>query len=144
MGTMLIIGAAFVGVACLVGGTSMLLSRRDENNAMEQRLDVHMGNTAVLGKKQEEPSLLASPLNDVPNAVEEFIKRFFNLRAFLQQADTQLTPARFLGLSVGIGVGTTVILPIIRVPIAAAPLGLILGFVPFAALYLKRKRRLAA
>ena len=48
--------------------------------------------------------------------MEEFVKRFFNLRAFLQQADTQLTPSKFLFISIGMGVGTTVILPIIRVP----------------------------
>src|SRR5262249_40111754 len=59
-------------------------------------------------------------------------------------ADTQLTPFKFIVLSLGIGLGTTVLLPLIRVPLAAAPAGIILGFVPFMALFIKRKRRLAA
>jgi tight adherence protein B len=94
--------------------------------------------------KQNEPTLLSSPLNDVPNVLEDFVKRFFNLRALLQQADTQLTPGKFIGLSIGIGVATTVILPIVRVPLMAAPLGILMGFVPLMAVMYKRKRRLAA
>src|SRR5439155_21165626 len=62
----------------------------------------------------------------------------------LQQADTPFTPAKFIGLSLGIGIGTTVILPFARVPMAAAPLGVLMGCVPFLALWFKRKRRLAA
>jgi tight adherence protein B len=76
--------------------------------------------------------------------MEDFVKQFFNLRGFLQQADSQLTPSKFIVLSLAIGFGTMIILPFLRVPIAAAPAGLILGFVPLFALYMKRKRRLAA
>src|SRR6476619_5110873 len=146
MVTILIIGASFIGVACLVGGVATLLGRGAGGTAVEERLDVLTGNATSLAKggKSNEPQLLQTPLNEVPNFMEEFVKRFFNLRAFLQQADTQLTPAKFLFLSLGIGIGTTVILPIVRVPIYAAPAGIFLGFVPFIALYLKRKRRLAA
>src|SRR5204862_1079539 len=58
--------------------------------------------------------------------------------------DTQLTPPKFLALSIGMGVGTMLILPLIRVPLYAAPLGIFVGFVPLMALYMKRKRRLSA
>jgi tight adherence protein B len=143
--TILIIGASFIGVACLVGGMATLLTRGGGGTAVEERLDVLTGIGGPAGKANaNEPQLLQSPLNDVPNFMEDFVKRFFNLRAFLQQADTQLTPAKFIGLSLGIAGATVVLLPIIRVPIAAAPLGVVLGFIPFAALYMKRKRRLAA
>ena len=145
MVTILIIAASFVGVACLVGGVATLVSRGAGSTAVEERLDILTGVAGPTNKgKSNEPNLLASPLNDVPNALEDFVKRFFNLRAFLQQADTQLSPANFIILSFAIGLGTAVILPIVRVPIAAAPLGIVLGFVPFIALYMKRKRRLAA
>jgi tight adherence protein B len=145
MVTTLILIASFIGVACLVGGVATLLSRGGGSSTVEERLDVLTGTaTSVARAKDNEPSLLQSPLNDVPNFMEEFVKRFFNLRAFLQQADSQMTPTKFLVLSLGIGFGTTVLLPIIRVPIAAAPLGITLGFIPFIALFLKRKRRLAA
>src|SRR4051812_20421480 len=145
MVTTLIIIASFIGVACLVGGVATLLGRGSGGTAVEERLDVLTGTaTSVARAKENEPSLLQSPLNDVPNFMEDFVKRFFNLRAFLQQADSQLTPTKFLILSLAIGLGTAVLLPILRVPFYAAPLGILLGCVPFIALYLKRKRRLAA
>jgi tight adherence protein B len=145
MGTILIIGASFVGVACLVGGMAMLLGRGVGATAVEERLDVLTGNATMSTKgKSNEPQLLQTPLNEVPNFMEVFVKRFFNLRAFLQQADTQLTPPKFLALSLGLGLGTTVLLPILRVPLAAAPIGIVVGFIPFIALFLKRKRRLRA
>jgi tight adherence protein B len=145
MGTTFVIIACFVGVACLVGGMATLLNRRGEaTEIVENRLDVMMNGTSVLKSKANEPALLASPLNDAPNALVDFVTQFFNLRAFLQQADTQYTPAKFLGLSIGIGLGTTVLLPFCRLPVAAAPLGLLMGFVPFLALFYKRKHRLAS
>ena len=145
MVTILIIGASFVGVACLVGGVATLISRSGDATAVEERLDILTGVGGPVNKgKSNEPNLLSSPINDVPNFMEDFVKRFFNLRAFLQQADTQFTPAKFIGLSIGIGVVTVVALPILRVPIAAAPLGIVMGLLPFSLLYMKRKRRLAA
>src|ERR1044071_7718746 len=109
MVTILIIGASFVGVACLVGGMATLLANRGAGTVVEDRLAVLTGPAAPVNKKQNEPTLLSSPLNDVPNVLEDFVKRFFNLRDFLQQADTQYTPAKFLGLSIGLAIGTTVI-----------------------------------
>lgn len=144
MTTILIIVASFFGVACLVGGVATLVGRQAGEVAMEERLDYHTSGTNPLSKsKQNEPNLLASPLNDVPNAMEDFVKQFFNLRAFLQQADSQLTPGKFIGLSLALGFGTSLILPFVRVPLAAAPAGLIMGFIPLMALHMKRKRRLA-
>src|SRR6478752_2066693 len=131
MFTILVLAASFVGVACLVGGVATLLSKNNGDTAIEERLDLLTGVGTPIGKgKQNESNLLQSPLNDAPNFMEDYVKRFFNLRAFLQQADSQLTPGKFIGLSLGIGFGAMVLLPIVRVPIAAAPLGIILGFVP--------------
>jgi tight adherence protein B len=144
MVTILIIGASFIGVACLVGGVATIVLRSSGDVAVENRLDVLTGAATPTAKAKNEPNLLSSPLNDVPNFMEEFVKRFFNLRAFLQQADTQLSPAKFILISIGLGVGTTFLLPLVRVPVALAPLGLILGIIPFFALYFKRKRRLAS
>jgi tight adherence protein B len=144
MVTILILAASFIGVACLVGGVATLVGRSSAT-AVEERLAVLTGSaTSVNKNKSDEPALLQTPLNDVPNFLEEFVKRFFNLRAFLQQADTTLTPSKFLFLSIGIGVGAMVLLPLLRVPLAAAPVGIILGFLPFLVLFIKRKRRLAA
>ena len=141
--TIIIIAASFVGVACLVGGVASVMFRSESATAVENRLDVLTGAAAPAAKKQAEANLLASPLNDVPSALEEFVLKFFNLRAFLQQADTQLSPTKFILISVGLGLGTTFILPLARVPLPLAPLGVLVGTLPFFFLFMKRKRRLA-
>jgi tight adherence protein B len=143
--TILIIGASFIGVACLVGGVASLVLRSPGDVVIENRLDVLTGAVAApTAKSKNEPNLLSSPLNDVPNVIEEFVKRFFNLRAFLQQADTQLTTTKFFAISLAMGLGTAVLLPIVRVPVALAPLGLLMGGVPYLVLFFKRKSRLSA
>ena len=143
--TLLIIGASFIGVTCLVGGVATLLFRSGGDAEIEERLDILTGASAPANKaKGNEPNLLNTPLNDVPNVMEEFVKRFFNLRSFLQQADTQLTPSKFIVISLAMGVGTMVLLPIARVPLALAPLGLVIGTFPYLTLFFKRKQRLAA
>jgi len=141
--TILIIGASFVGVACLVGGVASFMFRSESTTAVENRLDVLTGASAPAAKKQAEARLLSSPLNDVPSALEDFVKKFVNLRGFLQQADTQLSPTKFIMISIALSVGTTFILPLVRVPVLLAPLGVLTGVLPFAFLYFKRKRRLA-
>jgi tight adherence protein B len=141
--TLLIIAAAFVGVACLVGGVATLVLRGQDSTEVENRLDILTGAAAPSAKKANEPNLLASPLNDVPNFIEEFVLKFFNLRAFLQQADTQLTPSKFFILTGVLTVAPVLILPLCRVPLALAPLGALFGLVPFLFLFFKRKRRMA-
>jgi tight adherence protein B len=116
--------------------------RSEASTAIENRLDILTG-TGTPAAKKSEASVLASPLNDVPSALEEFVLRFFNLRAFLQQADTQLTPTKFLVMSGVLAGGTTLLLPICGLPVAVAPLGVVFGVLPFLFFYLKRKRRLA-
>jgi tight adherence protein B len=144
MVTILILGASFIGVACLVGGVATLVVRGGGITATEERLDVLTGAATPATKKQNEPTLLTTPLNEVPNFLEQFVKRFFNLRTLLQQADSQLSPTKFILLSIGIGVGTMILLPVARVPLAIAPLGLGMGIIPLMALLFKRKRRLAS
>jgi tight adherence protein B len=143
--TILIIGASFIGVACLVGGVATILLRSTGDSAIENRLDVLTGAaSSPAAKGKNEPNLLSSPINEVPSVLEDFVKRFFNLRSFLQQADTQLSPSKFIAISIGIGVGTTFLLPILGLPVLLAPAGLLLGLMPYAVLFFKRKRRLAA
>src|SRR4029453_23461 len=118
MVTILILGASFIGVACLGGGVATLAGPA-AGTAVEERLAILTGNATQPGKnKSDEPALLQTPLNEGPNFLEEFVKRFFNLRAFLQRAGTTLTPSKFLFLSIGIGVAAMVLLPLLRVPLA--------------------------
>lgn len=141
--TILIIGASFVGVACLVGGVASFMFRSETATAVENRLDVLTGAAQPAAQKKAEAKLLSSPLNDVPSALEDFVKKFFNLRAFLQQADTQLSPTKFFVISAALALGTTFVLPLARVPMVLAPVGLLMGTLPFLFLFFKRKRRMA-
>ena len=141
--TILIIGAAFVGVACLVGGVTTFLSRGEGVTAAESRLDVLTGAAQSPAAKKAEASVLSSPLNDVPSALEDFILKFFNLRTFLQQADTQLTPTKFVIISLAIGGATTLLLPVCGLPLALAPVGVLTSALPYLVLVFKRKRRLS-
>ena len=141
----LILGAAFLGVACLVGGVATILFKSDSALEVESRLDVLTGAAAPAGKdKKAEAALLNSPINDVPSFLEEYIKKWFNLRAFLQQADVPLSPSKFFVISAAMGVGGMVLLPIARAPLWLAPLGIVFAALPFAVLFFKRKQRLAA
>jgi tight adherence protein B len=140
----LILGAAFLGVACLVGGVATILFRSEGSMEVESRLDVLTGASAPAGRdKKAEAALLQSPLNDVPNFLEEFVKRWFNLRDFLQQADVQMSPSKFILISAALGLGGMLILPMLRVPLFLAPLGVVLAALPGFALWFKRKKRLA-
>lgn len=140
--TILIIGAAFVGVACLVGGVATFMTRNEGSAAMENRLDILTGAAAPAAKKAD-TSVLSSPLNDVPSALEDFVLRFFNLRTFLQQADTQLTPTKFIVISLALGFGSAVLMPLAGLPAVFAPLGVLMGVLPFLLFFFKRKHRLA-
>lgn len=142
--TILIIAAAFIGVACLVGGVSSLVLRTDGGTMVENRLDILTGAVAAPSKdKKAEASLLQSPLNDVPNALEEFVKRFFNLRILLRQADLSMSPAKFLFICLALGGAGVVLLPMSGAPVILAPLGATLAILPFFFAIFRRKRRLA-
>jgi tight adherence protein B len=138
--TLLIIGASFIGVACLVGGVASVFFRSDATSMVEDRLDMLAG-LSNPQKKKEETSLLSSPLGD-SNAFEEWLHKTFNLRIFLQQADTKVTPAKLVLMSFGLSAGGVILPVICRVPVVFAPLGVILGVFPFLYFYMRRSRRL--
>jgi tight adherence protein B len=144
MVTLLIAGAAFVGVACLVIGVASLMNRGGSAANIEDRLAILTGaNGGGSRKSSESTNVLASPLNDAPDMIEQFFSNFFNLRKLLQQADSQLTPAKFGIISIALAVAG-VLLPIVaRVPIALAPFGVVLGAIPLCYILFKRKSRLA-
>jgi tight adherence protein B len=144
--TIFIIGAAFIGVACLVGGVATLVFKSEGSAEVESRLDILTGAVAAPGskdKKADAALLLSSPLNDVPSFLEEYIKKWFNLRILLQQADIQLSPSKFMVLVLGCGIGGMALLVLCRAPIWAAPLGASLAGAPLGVLLFLRKARLA-
>ena len=73
--TLLVSVAAFVGVAALVGGVSLLI-RGGADSAAEDRLGVLTGKSSARNKRAEkEATVIAKPLDDVPNVLEDFAAR---------------------------------------------------------------------
>jgi len=143
MVTLLIVGAAFIGVACLVVGVASLMNRGGAASNVEDRLAMLTGAGGGSRKAAENTNVLASPLNDAPDMIEQFFSNFFNLRKLLQQADSQLSPAKFGLISLVLAVAGVLLPLVARVPIALAPFGVILGILPLCYILYKRKSRLA-
>ena len=136
---------AFVGVAALVGGATVLL-RDKPSNKIEDRLDLLTGvNTAAKDALANESSILAQPLNDRPSIVQTFVERFGNIDLLFEQADTNLTIAKLLAISVAMAAVGVVMGAAVRVHPALLPLiGIVLGALPLMWLLFRRKRRLKA
>jgi tight adherence protein B len=144
MSPFLISIAAFVGVAALVGGIVLFVRGRSENT-IENRLDVFTGHATPGAAKESllEDSVLARPLDDVPNVIEAVMARFGAASQFFEQADSNLTAGKFAAISgmlfcVGAAGGTLTGFG----PIAALVVGGMVGVGPLFWLMWKRKRRL--
>lgn len=139
--TIVIIVTAFVGVAALVGGVALLL-RGNDHSATEDRLDILAGKKEV-SSKPDEPSLLARPLDDA-SVIADFISRYANIRGFLEQSGSQVTPAKLVFISLGFaGVSAALCLASPLHAAIAPVVGLCCGFLPLGYFSHKRKRRLA-
>ena len=148
MATIFILIAAFVGVACLVGGVASLFMQGEADSAMENRLAVltQSAGPGLPGRGRKDRGLLNEPLDNIPTALEDFVANFFNLRTLLQQADLQIHPNKFLLLSIGLaclGMVLVSLLPIGIYRFAAAPAGAGLGLLPIMYACFRRKSRLA-
>ncbi len=143
MFTMMIAIAAGIGVAALIAGVGTML-RRPDAETIEDRLDALAGLThRSKALANAESSVLAGPLDDMPNKLEQFVVRFFNLRLLMQQANVEISVLKFITICLvlaGVGVATTVASPL---QLAFAPvLAVTLGALPIGWLLFQRKRRL--
>lgn len=139
--TLLVSIAAFVGVAALVGGVSILL-RGDADNVAEDRLGALTGKTSPRKTVEKEASVIARPLDEMPNAMDEFVSRFLNLTLFLEQADIPLSPGKFVMISGGLFGVTTLVYCVTGLPLIFAPLiGIMFGVLPLGYAVMKRRRR---
>ena len=110
MTTTLIAIAAGIGVAALVAGVAMMI-RSPDADAIEDRLDTLAGMARKPNMATVDTSVLASPLDDMPGQLEAALSRFFNLRLLMEQADVEMSIAKFLGVCAGLAsVGVVVVL----------------------------------
>jgi len=137
--------AAFVGVAALVGAVAFLM-RGQSGQEVEDRLDILSGakKKKNAGLDEEQQSVLSHPLDDRPGFLEVLASRFLNIRRLLEQADAPIAPSKFvllIGLLAGGGLGVCIFL---RLPAWVGPVVAVsLGVMPLLWLVLKRKKRLA-
>ncbi|MEX1223688.1 MAG: type II secretion system F family protein [Pirellulales bacterium] len=142
MSPILILIAAFVGVAALVGGVAMLF-RGDGDSDMEDRLRQF---TTKQPAKGSQGSVLkggasASALG-MATPMEEFFSKFSFNRLF-EQADTSLTPVKFLGFSAILGVaGAAAGLFAGLSPLLMPLLAIFAGMFPLLWLLFRKKRRM--
>jgi tight adherence protein B len=144
MSPLLISIAAFFGVAAIVGAVAMLL-RGGEQTRTEDRLAVlTAARTSGGGKNMlKESGVLSQPLDSTQGALAEFLSRFRNLSLLFEQADTTLTPAKFFGISAGMGLAGSVAGAAAGINAAIIPAFTILaGVLPLVWLVMRRRRRL--
>lgn len=141
MSTLIVIVAAFIGVATLVGGVAILL-RGDSDSAVEDRLAMLTG-SGRSGGKESRPDLLLSSLDEGRNFFEGLLSRVGNFKQFFEQADSPISAGRVLAIAGGLaglgGVGSVVAgLPLFLAPLIAV----CCASIPFGWLFLRRRRRL--
>ena len=105
--TMVIIAAAFVGVATLVGGV-FLLFKGGRDSVLDERLKRLAGVAEQVSKKTE-PSLLASPLGESSHPLKGRLLRISQLSNLCEQADLPLSQTAFLFISIASGTGPAVL-----------------------------------
>ena len=134
--------AAFIGVAALVGGVAMLF-RGQTDSHVEDRLEL-LAHASVPGASKElKSSVLHKPLEDVPDIAARFFAKFANLTLLFEQAETTLTPSKFLAISGGLAVASGAMVGLCRLHPGLIPLGAAAGGVlPLMWLVFRRRRRL--
>ena len=80
----LIIGAIAIGIGGMLFMVGLLL--QGDKGQIEDRLSelTKNGGRGVVKQDDSASNLLKSPLDDVPNAIEEFVSRFLNIRKFIE------------------------------------------------------------
>jgi tight adherence protein B len=143
MTPLLISIAAFVGVAALVGAAATIF-RTDGASRAENRLDaLAAAHNPAAKKKQAMRESLVAQLGAAPSVFDAIIKRLGNLSQVFEQADTNLTPARFFAITGGLMAGGGMLAVVLRFSAWTVPvLALLCGVMPYAWLCVRRKRRM--
>ncbi|MEX2172670.1 MAG: type II secretion system F family protein [Pirellulales bacterium] len=133
----------FAAVVLTIVGISVVM-RNDKEDEVSQRLDELTGKKKpVRGHKTSASELLTASFGNTESAFERYVAKHLNLQLMFEQADVSLTVTKFLSFvggaaAIGFFVPTVSGLSLKFAPFLAA----FFGFIPFAWLTMKRKRRL--
>lgn len=138
----LLMGAVVIAIAGMVYGVSLMFTVDDEQ--INQRLDVFTSNQGR-GVTQAETtaSVLKTPLDDVPNQIEQFFSRFLNLPLFIEQSGLNLSVSKFVAIS-GVSGAAMAFIYLVVSPIKVITPGVFLfgAILPLGYVWFVRSRRL--
>lgn len=138
--TMLILGAAFIGVLALVFGVGFLFTSRQDTN-VEARLAAFTGGQSV-NRKDNAESLIRDGLDTTSGLINGVVAKFEKLPLFFRQADSPLKFEHFLVACGGAAALGAMGCMIARAPGPMIPVGAACGFgLPWMWLMMRRKRR---
>ncbi len=144
MTTIFIFAAIAIGIGGMIFAAAMVFG--GSNEQVEDRLTslTKNGGRGVSKLEIESASILRRPLDEHASSLDEFVSRFMNLEAFIEQSGLSLTVTKFVGMTVAFAVGAGAVCYafspwISLVPIAAITVGLL----PLTYVWWVRKSRLA-
>lgn len=144
MPTILIIIAVGVGIASLVAFATTLLVPSQESTSTEDRLAAIASRRGTATTTNQPSLLMAGGFDDTKNLMDELFKNMPALSEYLSQADSSLSPTKFMAIVAACFIGGTAAMIATPLPILLAPIaGLVLAVLPVAYLSYCRKRRLA-
>ncbi len=138
----IIVIAVGIGVTALIGGVALAM-RPAADNLAENRLSMLTSKKRAPGEREEASLLTANSLDDSKTMADDFLARFGNISNLMDQADVQMSGAKFLTICVicaAVGAGICIVTPTPKylLPVFSA----VTGFLPLLWLLQKRKRRI--
>ncbi|MBX3420651.1 MAG: type II secretion system F family protein [Pirellulaceae bacterium] len=132
-----------LGVTALIGGLAFAL-RPAEDQRTEDRLAA-LTASRKSGIEGDKPKMLTrTALDETKSLADEFLGRFGNVSALMEQADVKLTGSQFLTICVGAAAVGSAICIASPLPKLLFPFfGLALSSLPFFWLMIRRSKRLA-
>lgn len=141
--SIIIIISVGVGVTALVGAAAFAMRPQSEN-AAEDRLSELTGKKRANGKSSEATLLTSNSLDDTKTAADELLSRIGNIRHLMEQADVEMSGAKFITICLVLaGIGSAICLAT-PVPKYLLPLfAIALGILPVFWLVFKRNKRMS-
>ena len=137
---LLIFGSVFVCAASLVAGIAFVL-RNNDGNAENRLTDFVQNRAREKGKSVAQ--VLTSPLDNAPSQIEAAVSKYFNLSRYLHQAGWKLSVTQFVGITLGLGVGSFLVsMVLLPIKVFAPMIALGLAAMPILYLIFCRKKRL--
>ena len=140
----ILVGAIAIGIGGMIFAATMLF-QGDKQDQIEDRLAslTQNGGRGITKQESAPTNLLKTPIDDVPNKIEEFANRFLNLRKFLETTGTEMSVGKFVAISVGLaGVAGALCLVFSPWKSLVPAAAIITGILPLFAMNWIKKRRL--